>query len=75
MMSEKSNIGQGIVFSRIEWDTNGDGVVDLADMGAFLFLSDQGGTAQEFWDKKMIFEQVILPWGRRIVGSEVVIEG
>ena len=60
--------GQGIVFSRIEGDTNRDDLIDRADMGAFFFVDDKDGTVEGVWDRRMIFEQVIFPWGRRIVG-------
>jgi WD40 repeat protein len=61
--------GQGIVFTRIEGDTNGDGFVNLADMGNFFFVDVGGSVPQAVWTQRMIFEQMIYPWGRRMVGG------
>jgi dipeptidyl aminopeptidase/acylaminoacyl peptidase len=63
-----STDGAGIVFSRIEGDTNNDGRTDLADMGNFFFVNDKDGAVQAVWHPRMIFEQLIFPWGRRLVG-------
>jgi dipeptidyl aminopeptidase/acylaminoacyl peptidase len=60
--------GQEIVFSRIEADSNADGMIDSRDMAAFFCLDVRSGTVQSFWDGKTILDQMTFPWGRRRVG-------
>ncbi len=60
--------GQEIVFSRIEADSNADGMIDSRDMAAFFCLDVRSGTVQSFWGGKTILDQMAFPWGRRRVG-------
>jgi hypothetical protein len=64
-----STDGSAIVFTRIEGDSNRDGFVNLADMGNFFFVDVGGSMPQALWGQRMIFEQMIYPWGRRLVGG------
>ena len=60
--------GSDIIFSRIEDDSNGDGVVDLRDMSAFFSMPPTGGTAGTFWYTRFVFDEHVFPWSRRGVG-------
>jgi dipeptidyl aminopeptidase/acylaminoacyl peptidase len=60
--------GSEIIFSRIENDSNGDGVVDLRDMSAFFSVPKTGGTAGSFWYMRFVFDEYVFPWSRRGVG-------
>jgi tricorn protease-like protein len=60
--------GSEIIFSRIENDSNGDGVVDLRDMSAFFSMQPTGGTAGTFWHTRFVFDEHVFPWSRRGVG-------
>ena len=60
--------GSDIVFSRIESDTNGDGVVDVRDMASFFVVGADGGTAQAFWKMRFVYDEMVYPWARRGVG-------
>lgn len=64
-----STEGSVIVFTRIEGDSNLDGFVNLADMGNFFLVDVGGSVPQALWSQRMIFEQMIYPWGRRLVGG------
>jgi hypothetical protein len=59
--------GQQIVFSRIEGDTNGDGLVDLFDLGTFYVVDEGGEGARGLWGSRMVFEEMIFPWQRYTV--------
>jgi dipeptidyl aminopeptidase/acylaminoacyl peptidase len=59
--------GSGIVFSRIEGDTNGDGLLDRRDMAAFFTLPADGGSPTFFWGTGEIYDQMMFPWGHRAV--------
>jgi hypothetical protein len=59
--------GSEIVFSRIEGDSNGDGVLDLRDMAAIFSLEPGTGSPQAMWYARMIFRQTLFPWARRAV--------
>ncbi len=60
--------GQEIVFSRIEADSNADGMIDSRDMAAFFCLEMGTGTVQSFGGGKTVLDQMTFPWGRRRVG-------
>lgn len=60
--------GPDIIFTRIDADTNGDGLVDPRDMGAFFFVEQGEARAERLWGSRMIFEQLVFPWTRRTVG-------
>jgi hypothetical protein len=38
-------------------------------MGNFFFVDVGGSVPQAVWTQRMIFEQMIYPWGRRMVGG------
>lgn len=63
-----SEDGADIVFTRIEGDSNGDGVIDSSDMGAIFCLDVESGTVRACADGEIVFDQMIFPWGRRRVG-------
>jgi hypothetical protein len=58
--------GAEILFSRIESDTNGDALVDLRDLSAAYSVSEAGGTPYAVWGAKLVFDQMVFPWARRV---------
>jgi hypothetical protein len=60
--------GSEIVFSRIEDDSNSDGVVDARDMAIFFCVGLEDGIARSFWDTRFVFDEMVPPLGRRTVG-------
>jgi hypothetical protein len=59
--------GSEIVFSRIEGDSNGDGVLDLRDMAALYSLQPGTDSPQAMWYARLVFRQTVFPWARRAV--------
>jgi hypothetical protein len=59
--------GSGIVFSRIEGDTNDNGLLDQRDMAAFYSLPADGGSPTFFWGTGEIYDQMLFPWSHRAV--------
>ena len=59
--------GSEIVFSRIEGDSNGDGVLDLRDMAAMYSLQPGTDSPQAMWYPRLVFRQTVFPWARRAV--------
>ena len=60
--------GSEVVFSRVESDTNGDGLLDLRDMAAFFSAPAGGGTSYACWYPRLVYDEMIFPWARRAVG-------
>jgi Tol biopolymer transport system component len=56
--------GSGIVYSRIEGDTSGDGFLDPRDMAGTLMLPLDGSLGV-LWSPGEVFDQMIFPWGHR----------
>ncbi len=63
-----SEDGKEIVFTRIEGDSNADGVIDSSDMGAVFCLDVGSRSVRACRDGQTVFDQMIFPWGRRRVG-------
>ncbi|HJX37815.1 MAG TPA: FecR domain-containing protein [Anaerolineae bacterium] len=59
--------GSEIIFSRVESDTNGDGVVDLRDLAAFYSVPQGGGTSYAFWYTRLVYDEMVFPWVRRAI--------
>jgi Tol biopolymer transport system component len=59
--------GSGIVYSRIEGDTNGDGSLDARDMSGAMLLPLDGGSPGVLWTSGEVFDQMVFPWGHRAV--------
>jgi Tol biopolymer transport system component len=59
--------GSEIVFSRIEGDSNGDGVLDLRDMAASFSIQPGTDSPQAMWYTRLVFRQTVFPWARRVV--------
>jgi dipeptidyl aminopeptidase/acylaminoacyl peptidase len=59
--------GWGIVFSRIEGDTNENGLLDRGDMAALFAVSADGGSPGVFWGTGEVSDQTMFPWGHRAV--------
>ena len=59
--------GSDIVFSRIENDSNSDGVLDLRDMSALFYVPPTGGM-EMIWYTRFVFDERVFPWARRPVG-------
>lgn len=59
--------GSEIVFSRIEGDSNGDGVLDLRDMAASFSIQPGTDSPQAMWYARLVFRQTVFPWARRAV--------
>jgi hypothetical protein len=59
--------GSEIIFSRIEADTNTDGVVDGNDLAALLSVAWEGGTAHAAGDERRVYDEMSFPWARRAV--------
>jgi hypothetical protein len=56
--------GSGIVYSRIEGDTSGDGFLDPRDMAGPLLLPLDGSLGV-LWSTGEVFDQMVFPWGHR----------
>jgi len=61
-----STQGSTLVHTRIEADSNGDGLIDLRDMANFFCLAPES-ESQSCWGR-MIYDQIMFPWGRRSLG-------
>lgn len=57
-----------VVISRVEADSNGDGLMDLRDMAFFSCLDPDDGSPQSCWRKRRIYDQMLYPWALRLVG-------
>ncbi|TKJ30530.1 MAG: hypothetical protein CEE40_04845 [Chloroflexi bacterium B3_Chlor] len=58
----------GLVFSRIEGDSNGDGLIEVRGMATFFCLDPERSAAQSCWRRRTIFDQMVFRWGRRMAG-------